>query len=607
MEDSVAEIVRKAEQNYIYGTTTLGKYVQWSMHDTIETIDAYLASKHTSGDVDSLGREKPFFNIVSAAANIWYRATDIDRKDIRIMPDKISNTALAFVSTVMLQQWMKDSRFGVFLNLWGRTLARYGTAVVKFVEQNRQLTASVIPWNRLIVDPVDFDAIPRIEKFYKTEEQLYKLVKDSGYDKEAVESLCKATKARQTLDKQNQDNQSNFIELYEVHGEMSKSVYLKSKDKEPSDEDDDVYFQQMHVISYVKNEETGEYDDFTLFSGKEKRDPYMITHLIQEDGRTLSIGSVEYLFDSQWMTNHTIKNQKDTLDISSRLIFQTADTNYVARNVLSAIESGDIMIHKENMPLTRIGNDKPDITALQNFGTQWQVLAKELTSTPEALRGETLPSGTPYALGSLLSQNAGSLFEIMTENKGLSIEDMMRTFILPFIKKKLDTKDEIIAILDDNSITEIDAMYIPSEAIKRFNQQAKETILSGGIPSPFQQDQAQQAIKQELGPLGNKRSFKPDELDEKTWKESLKDFEMDITVEVTNENNDKNAVLQTLSTALQTIASNPAILQDPNAKMLFSAILQETGRISPLQLSTAAAQPAPVAPNGGDLSALPVK
>jgi hypothetical protein len=48
---------------------------------------------------------------------------------------------------------------------------------------------------------------------------------------------------------------------------------------------------------------------------RERKDPYMITHLIEEDGRTLSIGAVEYLFDAQWMQNHTVKNMKDLLDL----------------------------------------------------------------------------------------------------------------------------------------------------------------------------------------------------------------------------------------------------------------------------------------------------
>ena len=168
MHQSIHEIVRDAEDNYVHGIVKIGEYVEFDMHDVIEKTTAYLNSKHISGATDSLGREKPFFNIVSAARNIWYRATDIDRKNITMLSSKANQTAMAFMANVLLQNWMKKARFGVFLNDWGRTLADHGSAVVKFVEQGGDLKASVVPWNRLIVDPVDFDSIPTIEKIYMT-------------------------------------------------------------------------------------------------------------------------------------------------------------------------------------------------------------------------------------------------------------------------------------------------------------------------------------------------------------------------------------------------------------------------------------------------------
>ena len=50
-------------------------------------------------------------------------------------------------------------------------------------------------------------------------------------------------------------------------------------------------------------------------------------------------------------------------------------------------------------------------------------------------------------------------------------------------------------------------------------------------------------------------------------------------------------VLQTLNTTLQTVASNPMVLNDPTMKMLFGQILSETGRISPIQLSSSTIMP----------------
>lgn len=602
---TLQEVVRAAEQNLKQGSVTISKHVQWSMLDTLNTIDAYINSRHISGATDSLGREKPFFNIVTAATNIWYRATDIDRKDIRIVPTTTDTVAAALIATVHLKEWMNKARFGVFLNEWGRTLAKYGSAVVKFVEQDGDLIATVIPWNRFIADPIDFDAIPHIEKFYKTEEQLYRMADERGYDKDKVEALCEALQTRKTMENQQQDNQSNFIELYEIHGRMSKKTFLEAQGLEASDEDDDIYFNQMHVVSFVARE-NGEYEDYTLFSGREAQDPYMITHLIKEDGRTLAIGAVEYLFDAQWMQNHTVKNMKDTLDLASKLIFQTSDSTYVGQNVLSAIETGDIFIHKVNEPLTRIANDKPDVSALQNYRQMWANLGQELTSTPDALRGNTMPSGTPYALGQMLAQQSQSLFEIMTENKGLAIEDMMREFVIPYLKKKLNNKDEILATLDAVDIEEIDAKYIPNQAIRNYNNNFAETVLSGGIPSPYNPQEAQQPIKEQFAQMGNKRSFKPDEIGEATWKEAFKDLEWKVEVRVTNETTDQQAVLTTLSSALEKVGQAAAQGRPLNTdeRMILSAILTETGKISPMQLAAASVQTPvasgqPMLPNGG--------
>ena len=66
---------------------------------------------------------------------------------------------------------------------------------------------------------------------------------------------------------------------------------------------------------------------------------------------------------------HSQKLIKDQLDLASKLIFQTSDGNFAGRNALTAIESGDILIHAINEPITQANNASHDITSLQNFGT----------------------------------------------------------------------------------------------------------------------------------------------------------------------------------------------------------------------------------------------
>lgn len=578
----VGELIRKAENDYVNGETTIGKYVSFSQYENIEKIDAYLNSRHTSGLTDSQDREKPFFNIVSGAVNIWYRATDIDRKNIRIKATKSQDFIASFLATVHLQEWMKREGFGTFLNEWGRSLARYGSSVLKFIEKGGKLHPMVVSWNRLISDAVDFENNPKIEKLFLTPSQLQA---NPNYDQAVVSELIKSLEAREGLDGQKKDSKSDYIEVYELHGQLPLSM-ITGKDN-----DEGTYVQQMHVVSFVKAQEGDKYNDFCLLKGREAKDPYMITHLIKEDGRSQAIGAVEHLFEAQWMVNHSVKAIKDQLDLASKLIFQTADGSFVGQNVLSNIETGDILVHKPEAPLNQIQNNSHDITSLQNFAGQWQVLAKEITSTPDSISGATMPSGTAYRQVAILNQESHSLFEIMTENKGLAIEQMLRVYVLPFLKKKMDTAKEISATLNAHDITQFDSMYIRNEAIRRTNKKIKAMILSD---EPFNYNPEQQAqdiadesagIQEGLSALGNQRFIKPSDIPDKTWKEIFKDLEWEVEVEVTDETGDKEAVMTTLTTVLQTIAGNPNILQDPSMKMLFNKILETTGAISAVELS----------------------
>jgi hypothetical protein len=586
-EQSIGSLVRKAEQDFINGNITLSKYVQESPYDDLAKIDAYLNSKHTSGDKDTLNRDKPFFNIVLAARNIWFRATDIDRKNIRIKATKAKELVASFLATIHLQEFMKKEDFGTFLNTWGLYLASYNSAICKFVEQDGHLHAMVMDWQKMIVDFIDFDSNAKIEILELTEAQLRQR---KGYDQDQVDALCRALSTRETPGKQKKDNKSNYIRLYEVHGNLPLS-YLTGKE-----EDEYEYVQQMHVISFVAGKQKGRFDDYTLVSGREKQDPYMLTSLIKSTDGSISLnGSVKNLFEAQWMQNHTVKAIKDQLDLASKLIFQTNDSNFANKNALSAIESGDIMVYAlDRNPLTQLQNNSHDITSLQNFGQQWKNLAQEITSTPDILEGKNMPSGTAFRQAAIIQQESHSNFEIMIENKGLAIEQMLRRYIIPFLKKQMDTSEEISATLESHDITKIDQMYIPNEAVKRFNRKAVEAVLNDEeLPSL---DQEMQGVKSELSALGNQRFIKPSEISSKTWKEAFKDLEWEVECEISGESTDKQAVMDTLTTLYGDIVRVTGNPNDPNAKLVYNKILSETQVVSPLELSTADAQPQPLTP-----------
>ena len=590
--DSIGELVRKSETQYTKQSTQMSKYVNFSMHETIETIIAYLNSKHVSGEFDSQGREKPFFNIVIAAANIWMRATDIDRKNIKIRATKRKEWLNSFIATIKLREWMNKEKFGVYLNEWGRVLARYGSAITKVIENDSGLHISVTPWNRIICDAVNFAGNPKIEVLELTEAELYQRIDTHGYDAVQVKALCDALTDRQTLDKQRKDNKNDYIRLYEFHGNVSKKYLAKTE--EEAEAWKDTYVQQMHVISFVgkKSGRKTEYDDFTLIAGQEKKDPYRIAHLIEEDGRTLAIGSVEHLFQSQWMTNHAKKNSKDTLDIASKLMFQSADASFVGRNVLTDIENGDIFIHGVGNldPIRQVNNAKPDIQQWDTFSADWKAVGNEINGISESMLGAMPKSGTAWRQTEAILQEGYSLFEVMTENKGLFIEELIREDFIPYMKKSLDTSEEVSAVLEDAEVNRIDSIYIKSKSFQEANRKAVvEPLLRGEVPTQQGFDTAlvesQAQIKESLGTLGNQRFFKPSEISDKTWKEQFKDMEWEVEVDVTGESHDVQEALTTLNTALRLVLT-PGFDQNPKAQAIVGRVLELSGAMSPIEYSS---------------------
>ena len=587
-DNDICNIVRTNEQNHLAGSTQLSKYVNFSLAENIDKIDAYLNSKHISGDTDDLGREKPFFNICTAAVNITYRATDIDRKNIQIKPTKTKNVIGAFLLAVHLQNWMKKARFGVFLNTWGIALARYGSSIVKFITNDEGFHAEVIPWNRTICDPIAFDNDVMIEVLEFTPAQLKK---KKGYDQKMVDDLISATSARQLAGGQTKDTKANFIKVYEVHGELPLS-FITGREA-----DEDTYAQQMQVISFVeKKDKTDEYDDFVLVKGKEKKHPYMITHLIEEDGRTQSIGAVENLFEALWMMNHSVKSIKDQLDLASKLIFQTSDAKFMGQNAINAIETGDILIHAVNQPITQVNNNSHDIASQQSFQAQWKALGNEINGISESMLGSTAPSGTAWRQVEALLQESHSLFEIMTENKGLAIEDMMRTYVIPYLLTKMDTTEEVAMTMTQYNIDKINKMYVPNEAIRRTNKKIATQIFNDEIAQPADIPGETQKIQSEMQ---NGVFFSPEDVKGKTWKSLFKEIVDEVEIEITGESSDKQAMLTTLNITLQTLVGLAGKPMTPDVKMVLNKILTTTGLISPLEMAEVKQEPVATPVVGG--------
>ena len=329
-EKSICELVREAESNDSSGITTLSRYVKQNMRADIDKTEAYYNSQFISGNTDADGRPKPFKNICYPAVNIWYRATSRTPNSLYFKASNDDEKITALLATIKLHEWMEKNNFGHFLNEWGHTLAKHGSAVIEAVEKKDELVIKVADWNNLLVDAIDFDGNVKIKKLWFTPAQLKK---NKNYNQEMIEDLLNNLEARETADGQKKDNKANYIQVYEVHGELPLSFLTGKK------EDEGEYVQQMHVVTFqAKKNNPNEYDEFCLFSGREKKSTMMITHLIEQEGQTYVGGAVKNLFQTQWVVNDSEKMIRDQLLITSKVFFQGSDDTMAGKSFFSNIE-----------------------------------------------------------------------------------------------------------------------------------------------------------------------------------------------------------------------------------------------------------------------------
>lgn len=616
-------MVRKQESEYTSGSANISKYVSYSMHDIIEQCHAYLNSKHLNGETDDLGRDRVFKNIVVAIRNIYFRATDLDTKNIRFRASTSKEVIPAILAKHFVREWMRKTSFRKFLNKWGLTKASYGSAAVKFVESDGQLYSSVVSWLRHICDTIEYGPNAKIDLLELTPGQLRHRVESHGYDEIQVAALIEAITTRETLDKTKKDNKSEYIKLYEMHMLGTRAQLLAGKRLGYTEADERIYVQQMHVISTVEKKEgrKTDYQDFTVFAGEESSDPYMLTHLIEEDGRTLSIGPVENALVPQWMVNHSAKLEKDTIDLANLLVWQTPDPFFVGQNMTDTVQSGDILVHAMNQPLTKVDTAKQDIQSIANFSLTWKLAASETAGISDAMRGVMPPSGTSGTqLDSLLHENY-SLFQTLTENAGNDVIEMFTLKILPFIKRRhLNHKEEIAVALDEEDVGRIDAIYLKDAAIRKANKQMLDAIdenltrVQNGqgvvpIDASGMLDQNMGSMQESLNLMGNTRYFKPSDITDDMWKDVLADFEWDMEIDITGEESDMQEVLAAYSQAV-TAVLNPGFATNDAAKALVGKMVSVTGAMNPMQFkqllgASSAAQIMQAAPRGGQPSPLP--
>lgn len=508
--------------------------------ETLKTIDLYLNSKFKSGSTDSNGFRKLFFNIVRPACDIATKFIDIDTANILLVPTKGDDEMRVWFMQRRLHQYLKENGFAELLNEISENYPKYGHVVLK--KSGKKW--GMVPLVNLRLDPT----VKKMEQSSEVQE-IHLMTREEMPEGWDTESLFKAS------------NEQVFViteEYKKVKKGYERCIYANITKEGKS------------VESEINNANT-ELRQYEVLKDKVDKLPYRELKWDEVQGRWLGLGFVEYLEDNQIATNEAENLERKGLHHKALQLYQTRDEMVGGSNVLSNAENGDII--KVNSEITPIQKDNSDLSAFNNTRGRWDKNSDQKTFSFDAARGDNLPSRTPLGVANLSVGMVASYFEFKREKFGLFIKRLIEDDIIPDFQKDNASEHTLMFLGSDDEIDKLDKVIVDVKVGEAIMKEAEKT---GFFPAKEVVDDARMRIEAQLKKNKNRYLNMP-----ASYYKNAKFF---VDVEITGEGMDTAKQNEMMNMALQTLASNPGIIQNKTTRTIFFALLSGNG-MSPAKLN----------------------
>ena len=543
--------------------------------DLIRTIEYYSNSKYLNGQLDDLGREKPFYNIINSMCDVENAAKDIDTKDIQATSDDGQHYTESFLLTKDLYQWMKEVNFAKTLNDMRDIHTRYGSLLVKKCydydeDGNKTLTLEMPEWKNMIVDQVDIINGPIIECHYMT---LSKILEKESWDQKAISDL---------VGEVGKNGYTSRVPVYEVRGYFPVAFIKELQGKTVTPKDKINFTYQLYYLA-VPNAGSDKIVEGQLLSGNliplywedDTEKCYKFLARKKKAGRGFGVGVSEEGEEAQVWTNDTVLKQFRAMEYTTKVVGQTASKKLKGRNLLNEVDDGTVLEHEDGKPITAL-NLLPAGGLSQYAGliTQWFTQFERATSAYSAQRGESPTSRTSAKLQTAVLQQSGSVMANIREDFGIFLTEIFEDWLLPYLTKRLNAEHILAHDFSLSELREIDKNFSTHTA----NDIAKEKMLSGQVVTVEDYEKFQQEAQAMLQQTKTSRFLK-------LPKNYYKKVKANITFNITGEQQDKRAVSEVLINLMKIYVGNPQLIMDPVLTEIFMKIVEVSGAgISPVSL-----------------------
>lgn len=542
----------------------------YSQSQLINEINCARLSRYVSDNAsDDIIGAFPYDNISKYRIRLEARATDFDTSHITIDPLNGSRKARisAMIVTKALQKYMRKIKFGNTLNKITDTLPEYGGVLVKKTKDG----VHVVPWENVITDMSDIMGGAIIERHYYLPSQLKKLKLQNVDEVIAFASMKKKKVDMNDNDAEDTQTMTELIEVWEVHGEVQKSMYdfaeAMFEDREynynPDDETEFVSC-QMLIAPQGKSEE-GDMQGIFLQVNEEGplSDTYRYKARNPHTSRGLGQGIVEELGEHQRWHNFYKTEEARAVAIGGKVMFVTDDGNVVDTIYDDGIDHGTILKVGEGKMFQQANVLPTSVPIYGNIRTEYSDSADKLTNSFAVALGSQEFSDTPFKAQYLQDINSNSQFKQYYEEISEElVRPIIEDWLLEDALREAVRDNEIYETFSRQELALIDEVIVESNLTDKIT----EMTLNKQVLSPEMVQQMRQSMQNQLNRSGSKRQIK----DIRDF--AKKDAVGQIVVHVSDEQKNKRNLFESYSSALQLFAEN-----DPARLAIRDKILDQMG------------------------------
>lgn len=543
--------IQKETEEFTDQSIEIVRGFTFNQADTIRRIYHYYNSNYESGDTDSQGNKKYFYNISRNPCNVATKAVDFDTKNINIQTAPGGIPERTWYMERDLKFWMKDQNLGRVLNRLFFELPIFGSVVLKVINGKPYF----VDLRNFIVEQSADDlgkANYIIEVHNYTPVEFRKIGKKKKWDKidETITSF--------------REMDEPYIKVYERYGEAEKMDEEENKSYPfkriiLADVGKDIYDE--------RTKETTPHSGIILAEEEIEEIPYWEFHWEKMPGRWLGIGRVEIIFDPQIRVNEISNQQVKSSYWSTLRLWQTRDEG-INRNLLTDVVDGEILNTEE--PLNQVDMADRNLAAYNQEINRWLSNRDEVTIAYDVLRGERLPAGTPLGSARLAAGMAGAYFGQIQENIALDVKEFLYKVIIPQFQKE-NSQEHILRIAGED-LDKLNNLLINTKINKKQIDFVKK---NGKLPDKRFVDLQKAIIGERV--KQNKEQFVG------VSKDFYKNLKYKIDIIITGEALDTRIRAMSLFAALQAVSADPTLLTDPVKKKLFYRYLEQGG-ISPVDI-----------------------